>query len=143
MAGVDLTRARLSATDKVLLDRCSITRNPEGQRDAVFDAETGDYAADPDETEILATDVPCMAREMAALDGAVGSAPAVVKRWTVKLDFATVPDDLRVGDTVTLTTSTDPLLEGVPLRVNDVVTKTLRVWREVECSRRSDGTGRR
>lgn len=144
MPQVDLTRARASVRERVLIDRCTITRNPRQFRDAKFDEATGEYVlvgGDDLDLQTLATDVPCLVSELSLQEQeGEGAGETVAKRWSVKLDFDDAPDDLQLGDCVRLTTSTDPLLQGKPMYVARVYEKTLRVWRVVETTRRIDAS---
>lgn len=145
MTAVDLTFARARARDRVLLDRVTISRNPEGKRDSEFDAETGTFVIpDPeDEISTLADDVPALARANGTTDVSIGGETVTARRWTVKLGYDEAPEGIAFGDMVTFTTSEDADLQGTVLFVNDVTLKTLRVFREVECVRLVDGTERR
>lgn len=141
MTAVDLTFARQRARDRVLIDRVKVFRNVRKKRDAEFDDEFGNYTSDATPENTVAEDVPAMATQLSAIDVLIGGQTVTVKRWSVKLGYEEAPN-LIFGDVVEFTTSADPELEGKRFHVNDIVSKTLRVWREVEVVRRQDGIDR-
>lgn len=143
MPGVDLTNARVTFTEKVLLDRVTITRNPSGVRNASFDDQTGEYV-DPDGDLVqLATGVPAKAKELTLQESPedVGAAPVVDKLWDVSLDFTLAPE-MQIGDLIHFDTSDDDTLVGITMYVRRVFTGTIRVARKVQCGRRFDARDR-
>jgi hypothetical protein len=148
VAGVDLTRPRATVVEKVLVDRCTISRNPAGWRTTEFDEDTGRYVVPDQDVDVdvttLATAVPAAAREWTTRDTTEsdGGGDVVVKNWSVKLGFDAAPDGLAIGDVVVFDTSTDPDLVGLKLYVTRVHTGTIRVWREVDVARRVNAVDR-
>lgn len=127
---VDLTFARQQVESTLLIDRCTVTRTS-SPRVADFDENTGQYTGIT-ETTVL-TDVLCSVREREILErnDNVGGAPKGMKIFNVNLSYDV--DEVNPGDTITLTTTTDTRILGVPLTVTGVHSSTLRVMRRVQC----------
>lgn len=140
MPGVDLTNARSRYREKILVDRCTIRRNPRTRVETSgIDDDTGEALepTDADETT-LATGVPCAASESRLVEQ-YGDDDTAVKVYDVKLDYYEAPD-LEVGDEIEFTTSVDPELDGTSLFVRRVIAGTLRINRKCEATRRFDAS---
>ena len=146
MPAVDLTRARATYLEKVLLDRVTISRDPARKRDSEFREETGDYEGG-DDLDTIATDVPAKAKELNPLREStedVGAAPMTKITYEVALAYDDAVDlDIRAGDKLTFTTAQDPLLAGVSMFVVEIVTGTLLIGRKVFATRRVDAVDQR
>lgn len=146
MAGIDLTNARRRVTEKVLVDRCSIFRNPAASSKRLIDDTTGDPIEGPGDADeqALASNVPCAARSggSSVVTGSeqVGDQMTSAQTWEVSLDYYAAPE-LAIGDRIVFTTSVDPMLLGVDLFVLEVVTGTLRASRRCTVGRRVGAYG--
>jgi hypothetical protein len=149
---IDLTLARQRAASQVLTARALIERNPDAERDELFDPVSMNYVTNDDGWEVIATNVPCSFRDSSLVErvddgasssigtGGTGGVAVVDKVWIVSLDWDS--PEVKFGDRVTITTDQDPLVDGIPMFVRRPVTGQHRVFRRVECARRQRGEDR-
>lgn len=132
-----VTRAQVRAEARILLDRCTIWRDPEGSRDDTFDPVTLSYGGTGDATA-AAVGVACKVRasQLRPTYGEQG-APTVITEYTVSLSAAV---DVRAGDLLEITASTaDRALAGEWLVVVEPSTSSTVVLRHVRAMLRQPG----
>lgn len=136
---LDLTGPRQRVSERVFVDRATLRRNKRTAGRVDIDDDTGLPMVDPDaDAVVLATGVPCVAREANRLERTEGYS-VTVKTWIVSFDYFLAPD-LNEGDEIFFEVSEDDELQGSSVFVSRVITGTLRVSRQVEATRKVDGT---
>jgi hypothetical protein len=140
-------RARI---DRSLIDRCTITFDPEGAHDDVLDTNPasptfGRLSAAPGEPQTIAVDEPCRAKDTrSAFDREneqEGRGNIVDEPYIVRL--STTAPHVPLGALITMTLADDPELQDAVLRVQRVVGATYRGSRGLVCQRRLSAEQRR
>lgn len=135
MPEVDLTFARQTVAETILLDRCTVTRELPGPLGAVFNEVTGHYENVKADSVVLAVDEPCKVREEA---DNLTTLPDRQRELYYSVAFAYGRlDAIQGGDVIRVTESRDPRLVDLELDVCEVVESTIRVMRRVRAVRRA------
>lgn len=142
---IDLTRSR-TAAENVMVDECTITRDPQGVHDDVFDESTGRYLtpAATDTTTIY--DGPCLVVATSTrANGQKSEGGQDIFRQEYRLRIPVVDghgNDLipLIGDTVTITDSlNDPAMVGREFTAIEVLGGSSTVSRRIRMTSRTRG----
>lgn len=124
----------------VLVDRCTIWRDPEGSRDDEIDPDTLSYLPLGD-AEAAAVDVPCKAdhQQRNSFEGEAGQ-PTIGSEYVIAFAAGT---DVRAGDRVEMTaTANDLALFGLTFTVVEPLHGTFTVLQRVRATLRQQGVER-
>ena len=113
---IDVTRSR-AATEREMVDECTITRDPQGVHDDVFDESTGRYQTPPAADSTLVYDGPCLLSSLSAQgagNAAEGGQDIYREQYRLRVPVLDQHgNDLvpMIGDTITITASlNDPAM---------------------------------
>ena len=142
---IDLTRSR-AATEAEMVDECTITRDPQGVHDDVFDEATLTYQAPAasDSTQVYAG--PCMVVAMSTrAQGQLSEGGQDVFRQEYRLRIPVVDEHGNdviplIGDTITVTDSlNDPAMVDREFTAIEVLGGTSTVSRRIRMTSRTRG----
>lgn len=114
------------AADALMTDTCTITRAATGR---TFNTTTGQYTANADSTIYTGS---CRVKpNPAASTVQAGDRQVTVWPYTVSVPIAV--DDVELNDKVTVTSSADPALTNIELRIRAVARGTYLTARRLDC----------
>jgi hypothetical protein len=130
---LDLSSARAKAED-ALVDRCRILRDPQGQRDDVYDRSTNKLTRPPGD-EAVVFEGPCLVSQRQYREREMEGAQQVRRQvWQVRIPLSS--PEIRKRDVVLMLRSARPDLVGRRFRVLEVnrnsLATTKRIYAEDE-----------
>lgn len=131
---LDLTPLRPRLNELILVDRCTVYRDAQANRDDVVDPLTGSVVSPPDEVVIAATDCKLKYVLRDSVRSEAGE-PNIVSQFDVSIpgDSPTV----HAGDWVKILESPhDPSLVGKVLRVEEIRHSSLQLFLKFRCELR-------
>lgn len=135
---LDLRSIQPQVAELILVDLCTLWRDPEGTSDDVLNTATLSYAV-PSDFVAVETDLACGVRWQMR-GGYVGESgqPLVVTEYDVK--FAQPFTNILIGDRVEITQCVhDPQLVGRNLKVVEVLHGSLSIFKKVRAQMRLEG----